>query len=146
MVYDCPQVPRQITTTESTLVAVMPLEFAWWFVFRVGWAPAGWIMVLSNRAELVAGLAVRAAAGVNIVWGIVRPDTGMDDVGAHQVELMRLIKICDGLPPVKWDQGSTIRRRWFRVGWMSVTSALSTMAHLRKGSSQLSGSSHEQNA
>ena len=62
-----PQLPRQVTINDSTLVAVLPVEIAWWFVWRYGWAPSGWILVLSNRAELVAGLAVRAAAGVNLV-------------------------------------------------------------------------------
>ena len=101
------QLPRQVTVTDSTLMALLPVEFAWWFVWRCGWAPAGWILVLSNRAELVAGLAVRAAAGVNIVWGVTRADTAMEDLAVHQTEVMRLITICDGLPPVRWTQGCT---------------------------------------
>ena len=100
------QLPRQITVTDSTVVAVAPVEFAWWFVWRLGWAPTGWIMVLSNRAELVAGLAVRAAAGVNVVWGITRPEVqAMEDLPPYETELRRLITISDGLPPIRWTQG-----------------------------------------
>ena len=100
------QLPRQITVTDSTVVAVVPVEFAWWFVWRLGWAPTGWIMVLSNRAELAAGLAVRAAAGVNVVWGITKPEVQtMEDLPPYETELRRLITISDGLPPIRWTQG-----------------------------------------
>ena len=103
------QVPWQITVTESTLVAALPLEVAWWFVWRCGWQPAGWLLVMTNRAQLVAGLAVRAAAGTNIVWGMhgleCTDQLATDDLNPHAEELTRLIKICDGLPPVKWAQG-----------------------------------------
>jgi hypothetical protein len=94
-------------------VSLLPVEVGWWFVHRCGWATTAWCLVLSNRPELVAGLAVRAATGVNLVWGILRPDTAVADLKQYDTELRALIKICDGLPPLRWDQGASVRP----TGW-----------------------------
>ena len=100
------QVPRVVTVTARTeLYHVVPVEVAWWFISRCGFPTGGWVLVLSNKAQLVAGLVIRAAAGMNLVWGIHETDVeAADELQPYAAEAQRLITICDGLPPIKWTQ------------------------------------------
>ena len=103
-----PQLPRQCTVLETGLYHVLPLELAWWWLFRSGLQPGGWVLLLGNKANLAGALAVRAGAGLNLTWGVL--DVDGEDVGEldpHVTELQRQVKIADGLPPVNWIQPYT---------------------------------------
>ena len=56
---------------------------------------------------LAGGLAMRAAAEINLTWAI--PELEPEDVSELQpyaADVTSKITICDGLPPIRWDESS----------------------------------------
>ena len=102
------QLPRQITINVGTLHAVLPVEVAWYFAVRTGIAAAQWLLVVANTPYLAAGLAVRAGVGINVTWAVmeVEPED-VSELQPYANDVTSKVTICDGLPPVRWNQSSS---------------------------------------
>ena len=100
-----------MTVTESELAGLLPVEIAWWMVVKWRWQPGNWILVLTRTAQLVAGLAVRAAAGTNVVWGVTQAHLAVNELAPFTDEMNRLLRVFDGLPPIRWNQDRPDVRR-----------------------------------
>ena len=118
------QIPREITVLDTHLYYLLPLEVAWWFLWRYGLMPGGWVAVISNKPQLVGALMVRAGTGLNVLWGIPEADVETEDELNPYVDALQMqLRVADGLPPVQWNQGFT--------GFVVVFSIVGLYAHFR---------------
>ena len=101
------QLPRVVTVTDHSLYHVLPLELAWWWLWRCGVQPGAWVLVLTNNARLVGALAVRAGIGLNLFWGVPEADIeSAEELGPYLENLKSQVRVADGLPPVHWIHAS----------------------------------------
>lgn len=97
------QLPRVVTVLDTSLYHALPLELAWWWLFRSGVETGRWVAVVSNKANLVGALAVRAGTGLNLWWGVPEVDAeDTKDLEPYVEQLKTQVRVADGLPPVRW--------------------------------------------
>ena len=99
------QVPREITILDTGLYHLLPLEVAWWFLWKCNIQPGSWVVVITNKPNLVGSLAVRAGVGLNLLWGVSEVEVeDTTDLNPYVDALQAQVRVADGLPPVQWNQ------------------------------------------
>jgi hypothetical protein len=102
------QIPKYITVLPRHGVkGLLPIEVAWWWLFKVGIRSGQWVFVVSAEPRLAAELVIRAGVGLNVLWGVpYLDDTSVEALTEPMNDLTGEVKVADGLPPVYWEQGS----------------------------------------
>ena len=102
------QVPKYITVESRTdMKGLLPIEVAWWWLFKVGVRSGQWVFLVSAEARLAAELVIRAGVGLNVMWGIpYLDDTSVEALADPMSDLTGKVRVADGLPPVRWEQES----------------------------------------
>ena len=134
------QVPKYITVTpREDMKGLLPIEVAWWWLFKVGVRSGQWVFLVSAEARLAAELLVRAGVGLNVMWGIpYLDDNTVEALTEPMNDLTGKVKVADGLPPVRWDQECLYASKrvfgvWFLVSRCVQPWSLRIYANSRKG-------------
>ena len=92
---------------DTGLYHLLPLEVGWWFLWRCGVQPGNWVVLVTNKPNIVGSLAVRAGVGISILWGLSEVEVDdTADLTPYVDALQAQVRVADGLPPVHWNQSS----------------------------------------